>query len=179
MSIAMSSSAPAPSDYFTSGQHFLETSTLLLEITRNTKSRWFNVCFLKQQTWLLLLTANIIPHTSNDTRCYLNSIITLFTSFLSHEACSTNTNSIFHAAIKNYPKNTSYFSLSLSLSFSLSLSLSLLYIPYKLSKETTQRKNTHARYNFFSPKIIATFIPLKVKHFSCLLARSVNWDSLE
>ena len=59
-----------------------------------------------------------LARTSNNTRCNLNSFITpfrLFTSFLSHEACSTNTNSIFHAAIKNYHKNisTSYFSLSL------------------------------------------------------------------
>ena len=46
-----------------------------------------------------------LPRTPNNTRCYLNSILTpfrLFTSFLSHEACSTNANSIFHATIKNY-----------------------------------------------------------------------------
>ena len=46
-----------------------------------------------------------LPRTSNDTRCFLYSLITpfrLFTSFLSHEACSTNTNSIFHAAIKTF-----------------------------------------------------------------------------
>ena len=66
----------------------------------------------------LLHTANIIPRTSNDTRCFLYPLITpfrLFTSFLSHEVCSTNANSLFHAAIKNYHKNisTSYFSLSL------------------------------------------------------------------
>ena len=39
-----------------------------------------------------------LPRTSNNTRCYLNSLITpfrLFTSFLSHEACSTNANSIY------------------------------------------------------------------------------------
>ena len=42
-----------------------------------------------------------LPRTSNNTRCYLNSLITpfrLFTSFLSYEACSTNANSLFHAA---------------------------------------------------------------------------------
>ena len=36
-----------------------------------------------------------VPRTSNNTRCYLNSLITpfrLFTSFLSYEACSTNAN---------------------------------------------------------------------------------------
>ena len=45
------------------------------------------------------------PRTSNNTRCYPNFLITpfrLFTSFLFHEACSTNANSIFHVAIKNY-----------------------------------------------------------------------------
>ena len=66
---------------------------------------YFNLYFLKQQIRPLLHTANIIPRTSNNTRCYLNSLITPFrhfTSFLSHEACSTNTNSIFHNAIKNY-----------------------------------------------------------------------------
>ena len=46
-----------------------------------------------------------LPRTSNNTRCYLNSLVTpfrLFTSFLSHEACSTNANSIFHAHIKTF-----------------------------------------------------------------------------
>ena len=83
-----------------------------------------NIYFLKWQTWLLLYTVNIIPHTSNDTHCFLYSLITpfrLFTSFLSHEACSTNANSLFHAAIKNYHKNisTSYFSLSLLYTYQL------------------------------------------------------------
>ena len=38
-----------------------------------------------------------LPRTPNNTRCYLNSLITpfhLFTSFLSHEACSINANYI-------------------------------------------------------------------------------------
>ena len=42
-----------------------------------------------------------LPHTSNNTRCYLNSLITpfrLFTSFLSHEACSTTKTLYFHTA---------------------------------------------------------------------------------
>ena len=39
MSTAMQNSAPTPS-YFTSGQHFLETFTLLPETTRTTNSRW-------------------------------------------------------------------------------------------------------------------------------------------
>ena len=79
------------------------------------------------------------PRTSNNTHCYLNSILTpfhLFTSSLSLEACSTNANSIFHAAIKTFRLRTS---LSLFLYFS------------RLSEETTQRKHTHARYNFPLP----------------------------
>ena len=39
MSIAIQNFAPTP-NYFTSGQHFLETFTLLLETTRTTNSRW-------------------------------------------------------------------------------------------------------------------------------------------
>ena len=111
MSTAMPNPAPTPSDCFTSGQNFLETFTLLPETTRNTNSRWLQRLFPQ--------TANIISRTSNDMCCFLHSLITpfhLFTSFLSYKACSTNVNSIFHAAIKNYHKNisTSYFSLSLS-----------------------------------------------------------------
>ena len=51
-----------------------------------------------------------LPRTSNNTRCYLNSLITpfrLFTSFFSHKACSINANSIINVAIKNYHKNIS------------------------------------------------------------------------
>ena len=78
-----------------------------------------------------------LPRTSNNTRCYLNSLITLFrlfTSFLSHEVCSTNTNSIFHATIKNYHKNilTSYFSHS------------AIYLT-TLSEDINTRKNTFLR----------------------------------
>ena len=39
-----------------------------------------------------------LPRTSNNTRCFLHSLITPFrpfTSFLSHEACSTNANSLY------------------------------------------------------------------------------------
>ena len=76
------------------------------------------------------------PHTSNNTRCYLNFLITpfrLFTSFHFYEACNTNANSIYHTAIKNYHKNisTSYIWVLLFLYFS------------QLSEETTQRKHTH------------------------------------
>ena len=107
MSIAMSNSAPAHSDYFTSGQHFLETFTLLPETIQKHKLMVTSTSISSTSNMTLLHTANITPRTSNNTRCYLNSLITpfrLFTSFFSHEACSTNPNSIFHAAIKNYPK---------------------------------------------------------------------------
>ena len=109
----------------------------------------FNVYFLKRQTWLLLHTANIIPRTSNDTRCFLYSLITpfrLFTCFLSHKACSTNTNSIFHAAIKNYHKNIS----------TLYFSLSSIYLT-TLSEDINTRKNT-----FLRPKTITNFPIAKV-----------------
>ena len=80
-------------------------------------SRWLQRLFPQTANMTLLHTANIIPRTSKDTRCFLYSLITpfrLFTSFLSHEACSTNAN----AAIKNYHKN-----------ILTSWNFSLLYIP--------------------------------------------------
>ena len=49
-----------------------------------------------------------LSRTSNNTRCYLNSLITSFrllTSFLSHEACSTSANSLFHQPLKPSCKN--------------------------------------------------------------------------
>ena len=63
----------------------------------------FNVYFLKRQTRLLLNYGEHNPSHVQRHTLYLNSIITpfrLFTSFLSHEACSTNANSIYHVAIK-------------------------------------------------------------------------------
>ena len=60
------------------------------------------VYFLLRQTRLPL---NYGEHNPYDTRCFLNSIISpfrLFTHNFFHKACSTNTNSIFHAANKNY-----------------------------------------------------------------------------
>ena len=51
------------------------------------------------------------PRTSNNTRCYLNFLITpfrLFTFFLFPEACSTNAGYLFHAAtFKTIIKNIS------------------------------------------------------------------------
>ena len=79
MSTAMQNSAPTPSDYFTSGQHFLETFTLLPETTRTTNSRWLQR-FSPQRanTTLATLWRTYLPRTSNDTRCFLNSILTSF-----------------------------------------------------------------------------------------------------
>ena len=64
------------------------------------------VYFLQRQTWFSLLTANIPPsyvqqHTLLSPLSH-NSISSLSTSFLSHEACSINANSIFHAANKTF-----------------------------------------------------------------------------
>ena len=54
MSTAMQNSAPTPS-YFISGQHFLETFTLLPKITRTINSWWLQIIsVLNQQTRLLL-----------------------------------------------------------------------------------------------------------------------------
>ena len=104
MSTAMQNLVPT-SSYFTFGQNFLGTRTLLSEINRATKSRRLQRLFPQTaNTTLAKLWRKYLPHTSNNTRCFLYSLITpfrLFTSFLSHEACSTNANSLFHAAFKN------------------------------------------------------------------------------
>ena len=63
--------------------------------------------------------------------------------FPCYETCRINVNSLFHAAIKKTIIKTFRY-----------LETSLLYIPYKLTEETAQRKHTHARYSFSSLKII-------------------------
>ena len=114
MSIAMSNSAAAPTDYFTY-QHFLETFRFSPKQPETQTHGDSKVYFLQRY-----ILRTYFPCTSNHTRCYFSSILTpfrLFTSFLSHDACSTNANSIFHAAIKNYcdgkltknPKTGLYF----------------------------------------------------------------------
>ena len=50
MSIAMSNSAPAPSDYFTSGQHFLETFRFSLKQPETQTHGDSKVYFLQRQT---------------------------------------------------------------------------------------------------------------------------------
>ena len=72
------------------------------------------------------------PRTSNNTRCYLNFLITpfrLFTSFLPTRLAAQTQTLYFHAAIKN-----------ISTAYILNL---LIYLLLKLSEETTQRKHTH------------------------------------
>ena len=104
MLIAMSNSTPAPSDYFTSGQHFFgdnQASSPNDQKHKLTVTPKFISSNGKYDFRYILRT--YFPRTSNNTRYYLNIFITpfrLFTSFLSHEACSTNANSIFHANIK-------------------------------------------------------------------------------
>ena len=85
MSTSMQNFAPTPSD-FPSGQHFLETFTLLPETTRTTNSRWLQR-FSPQtaNTTFATLWRTYLPRTSNNTRSFLHSITTSFrflTSFL-------------------------------------------------------------------------------------------------
>ena len=85
------------------------------------------VYFPQRQICYILQT--YLPCTSNNTRWYLNSLITpfcLFTSFFSYEACSTKANSLFHAAIKKTIIKTFRH-----------LGISLCYLPFTLSEEVT------------------------------------------
>ena len=73
----------------------------------------FNIYFFKQQTWLLLDTANVQRH------ALLSQLFHNFKSFAyffpSYETCSINANSIVHAAITNYSlKHFDFVLLSLS-----------------------------------------------------------------
>ena len=63
-----------------------------------------------------------------------NNFISFPYFFPSYETCSINANPLFHAAIKNLHIKTFRH-----------LGTSLLYIPCKLSEETTQRNHTHTR----------------------------------
>ena len=148
MSIAMSNSAPTPSDYFTSGQHFLETFTLLPQTTRNTNWRWLQSLF---PPTVNITFATYCEHTSlarpTTQRCYLNFLITpfrLFTPFLSHEACNTDANSILHAAIKNSKKHFDILEL-----------LSFIYLTNLVRKQLNV--NTHTHVTTFPRKKITIF----------------------
>ena len=118
MSTAMQNSAPTPS-YFISGQHFLETFTLLPKTTRTTNSRWLQSFLSSNSKHNLCYTmANTFP---SHTQQYLNltmhfslrhlaakMLSQLYQNFISfpyffppYETCSININPLFHAAIKN------------------------------------------------------------------------------
>ena len=159
MSTGMQNSAPTPS-YFTSGQHFLETFTVLPETTRTTNSRWLQTSlssnskhdfcytmaniFLSHAQQFLNLTMHFsLRHLAAKMRSQLyRNFISSPYFFLSYETCSININSLFHAAIKNLhitaPSSSSNF-------------LILLYFLTTLSEDIT----TSARIHFLA-KIITT-----------------------
>ena len=118
MSTVMQNSPPTPS-YFTFGQHFLETFTLLPETTRTTNSRGL-LTFLSSNSKhdLCYTMANIFP--SHIQQCLnltmhfslrhltakmLSQLYHNFISFPyffpSYETCCINVNPLFYAAIKN------------------------------------------------------------------------------
>ena len=110
--------APIPSYFFT-GQHFLETFTLLFETTRTTNTRLTSTFLSSNSEHDFCYTmANISP--SHIQQCLhltmhfslrhlaanmLSQIYHKFISFPfffpSYETCSINVNPLFHAAIKN------------------------------------------------------------------------------
>ena len=142
MSTAMQNFAPTPS-YFISGQHLLETFTLLPETTRTTNP-WVTTSFLSSNCKhdFCYIMANIFP--SHIQQCLnltmhfslrhlvakmlsqlYNNFISFPYFFPSYETCSINVNPLFHAAIKTFmrkPYGIFVFSFSLSLSLSVSLS---------------------------------------------------------
>ena len=118
MSTAMQNSAPTPS-YFISGQHFLETFTLLPETIRTTNSWWLQSFLSSNSKHNFSYTmANISP--SHIQQClnltmhfslrhlaakmlsqFYHNFISFPYFFPSYETCSINVNPLFHAAIKN------------------------------------------------------------------------------
>ena len=118
MLTAMQNFAPTPS-YFISGQHFLETFTLLPETTRTTNP-WVTSIFLFSNSKhdFCYTMANISP--SHIQQCLnvmmhsslrrlaakmlsqlYNNFISFPYFFPSYETCSINVNPLFHAAIEN------------------------------------------------------------------------------
>ena len=163
MSTAIQNSTPTPSNII-SGQHFLETFTLLPETTKTPNSRWlqsflssnskYDFCYTMANVYpshiqqcLNLIIHFLLRHLAAKMLSQLHNNFILFPCFFpSYETCSINVNPLFHAAIKNlHIKPHSIFVFVL---------LSLIYIPLKLSKEVT--KHTHARYNMSTLKIIMT-----------------------
>ena len=74
MSTVIQNSALTPS-YFLTGQHFLETFTLLLETTRTTNSRWLQRFSLQTaNTTFTTLWRTYLPHTSNNALTFRSGI---------------------------------------------------------------------------------------------------------
>ena len=96
-------SAPTPSAYFTSGQHFLETRTLLPKTTRATKSRSTFISSNSKHDFCYTMAKISPSHVQR--HALLSQLYHNFKSFTyffrSYETCSININSLFHAAIKN------------------------------------------------------------------------------
>ena len=149
MSTAIQNSAPI-SSYFISGQHFLETFTLLPETTRTTNS-WVTTTFLSSiSKHDFCYTYGDISHNALTKRCTFslrhlaakmlsqlyNNFISFPYFFPSCETCSINVNPLFHAAIKTIIKTLRHLRSSLSFIFQL------------LAREQ-QRNKQHAQQQFF------------------------------
>ena len=123
------------------------------------------VYFLQRQTWLSLHTANISPsHVQQHTllsQLSHNSILSLyffpFPRGLQHKRKLSIPCCQWKTIIKTFWH----------------LGTSLLYIPHRLSEETTLRKHTQARYNFSSQKIITISLSLKIYKISTILMRNI------
>ena len=161
MSTAMQNYAPTPS-YFISGQHFLETFTLLPETTRTTNSRRLQTFLSSNSKHDFYYTmANISPSTHSTMHLTMHfslrhlaakMLSQLYYNFISfpyffpsYETCSINVNPLFHTAIKNLHIKSNGI-------FVFVLLLSLIYLLLKLSKEVNKHKR--ARYSFSSLKMI-------------------------
>ena len=127
MSTTMPNSAPTPSDYFTSGQHFLETFTLLPRNNQNHKLTVTSTFLSSNSKHDFCNTmANISPsHVQQRTQLspLHNNFISFPHFFPSYETCSTNVNPLFHAAIKNlHIKANGIFVFFILLYFTITLS---------------------------------------------------------
>ena len=118
MPTVMQNSALTPS-YFISGQHFLETFTLLPETIRTTHLQWLqsflssnskhefcntivNIFPSHIQQWLNLTMPFSLRHLAAKMHSQLYNNLISFPYFLpSYETSSINVNPLFHAAIKN------------------------------------------------------------------------------
>ena len=139
MSTTMHKSAPTPS-YFTSGQHFLETFTLLPETTRTTNSRWLQTFLSSNSKHDFCYTMANISLSHVQQHAQLSPLHKNFISFPyffpSYETCSINVNPLFHVDIKNlHIKANGIFVFFI-----------LLYFATTLSEEIT---HTHTRKNTF------------------------------